>query len=79
MLDKHERQPGDESPIGLNSVRRVQPRTGGVAANAQRRHHRCRILDRAAAQGRLGAKAACRVAGGARTAGAARSVVGGLG
>ena len=35
-------------------VRRIQPRAGGAAANAQRRHHRGRILDRAATQGGAG-------------------------
>jgi len=45
-LDKHERQPGAEAPIGLTFVRRIQPRTSGAAANAQRRHHRGRVPDR---------------------------------
>ncbi|MGB4115142.1 MAG: DUF1016 N-terminal domain-containing protein [Polaromonas sp.] len=56
-------------------LRRVQPRASRAAANAQRRHHRGRILDRAAAQGRAGAKAARRLAGGAGTVGAAWAVV----
>jgi len=49
-LDKHERQAGEEDPIWPDLVRRIQPRTSGAAANAQRRHHRGRILDRAAAR-----------------------------
>jgi YhcG PDDEXK nuclease domain len=44
-LDKHERQPGEEAPIRPHPVRQIQPRTSGTAANAQRRHHRGRILD----------------------------------
>jgi hypothetical protein len=37
-------------------------KTGGAAANAQRRHHRGRVLDRTATQSGAGAKAACRFA-----------------
>ena len=42
-------------------VRRIQPRTSGAAANAQRRHYRGRVLDRTATQSGAGAKAACGV------------------
>jgi len=52
-------------PHRPHPVRRIQPRTGGAAANAQRRHHRSRILDRAAAQGRAGAALAPSPAGSA--------------
>ena len=60
-----------------NPVRRIQPRAGGAAANAQGRHHRGRVLDGAAAQGGTGAAAACGAGGSAGEVGAAGGVVGG--
>ncbi|OLP05087.1 PDDEXK nuclease domain-containing protein [Rhodoferax antarcticus] len=60
-----------------NFVRRIQPRTSGAAANAQRRHHCGRILDRAAAQGGAEAAPASGFDRGARAAGEAGGVAGG--
>ena len=51
-LDKHERQAGEEAPIGL-ILCAESSREQGAAANEQRRHHRRRILDRAATQAAL--------------------------
>jgi hypothetical protein len=61
-LDKLERQPGEEAPIGPILCAESSREQGGTTANAQRRHHRGRILDRTATQSRAGAKAACRFA-----------------
>ena len=52
-------------------VRRVQSRTGRTTADAQGRHHRRRVLDRATAEGGTGATIARGAGRGARAAGAA--------
>ena len=54
-------KPREAAPIGF--ILRVQPRTGGAPANAQRRRHGGRVLDRTATQSGTGAKAACGFAG----------------
>ena len=64
-----------KKPHRPDLVRRIQPRTSGTAANAQRRHHCGRILDRAAAQGRAGAAPAPSFDRSAGAAGAAWGVV----
>ena len=75
-MGKHERQPGQEARMRPHPVRPAQPRKGGAAANAQRRHHCGRVLDRTANQSRAGAKAAC---GFARVGGEVGEAVGGVG
>ncbi len=60
-------------------MRRVQPRAGGAAADAQGRHHRGRVLDGVATEGGTGTAAACGAGGGAGEVGAAGGVVGGAG
>ena len=64
-------------PLKSAEARQHYARRSGTAANAQGRHHRRRILDRTAAQGGTGTTIACCAGRGARTAGAAGSVVGG--
>ena len=59
---ERQKRMGIEPPHRPHPVRRIQPRTSRAAANAQRRHHRGRILDRTATQSGAGAKAACSIA-----------------
>jgi len=57
-LNQNERQTWRRAAHWSHPLRRSQPRTSGAVANAPGRHHRRRILDRAAAQRRIAAATA---------------------